>query len=411
MKIVAPRIIPALAGNTKLSAQKARSPRDHPRSRGEYPLLRDAITAVAGSSPLSRGIHVTDYDFIRARRIIPALAGNTGAASRDQAKAWDHPRSRGEYPRCYRTSDHSAGSSPLSRGIRLFIPPGRVRNRIIPALAGNTGCGVVFRHPHGDHPRSRGEYSPSTTPTYRSWGSSPLSRGIRSWCCFPSVGLGIIPALAGNTKQPCRACPPRGDHPRSRGEYYGLSADGAGVFGSSPLSRGIPCRARLGLSVPGIIPALAGNTSSPSSPTTTSADHPRSRGEYLTGPSGDWVGVGSSPLSRGIRATIPARTGRGGIIPALAGNTLASAWLCFLRRDHPRSRGEYCSHSPYKDHEQGSSPLSRGILRQRHQQVRQHGIIPALAGNTRMGMADWSLWRDHPRSRGEYARSRASQDL
>ena len=71
---------------------------------------------------------------------------------------------------------------------------------------------------------------------------------------------------------------------------------------------------------------------------------------------------GSSPLSRGI--PLPARgvIQRIGIIPALAGNTDGGAGVGWDWSDHPRSRGEYFSIQPGGVIQDGSSPLSRGIL-------------------------------------------------
>ena len=91
--------------------------------------------------------------------------------------------------------------------------------RIIPALAGNTvdvylpfGCG-------GDHPRSRGEYTPDIIVCYRGAGSSPLSRGILANARKMHLRHRIIPALAGNTRGRYWPAGRRSDHPRSRGEY------------------------------------------------------------------------------------------------------------------------------------------------------------------------------------------------
>ena len=152
-----------------------------------------------GSSPLSRGIQWADQDGELGPRIIPALAGNTVWSDIKSPFIRDHPRSRGEYSSIILPLSSVSGSSPLSRGIPpCFLQPSGC-GRIIPALAGNTGCGVVFRHPDGDHPRSRGEYQYSDEMLEDFAGSSPLSRGI------PRVGqpcraqLRIIPALAGNT--------------------------------------------------------------------------------------------------------------------------------------------------------------------------------------------------------------------
>ena len=194
---------------------------------------------------------------------------------------WDHPRSRGEYVWAGQRSWGAWGSSPLSRGILTILEPRLPRHRIIPALAGNTRIGNGRAGNAADHPRSRGEYCRHRWATYCPAGSSPLSRGIRDTAGSWAGNHEIIPALAGNTREPVR----------------GSSI----TCGSSPLSRGIRCVAARWCVRCGIIPALAGNTSPAAEPSSRSRDHPRSRGEYkgvyrVTGSL-----EGSSPLSRGIR--------------------------------------------------------------------------------------------------------------
>ena len=192
------------------------------------------------------------------------------------------------------------------------------------------------------------------------------------------------------------------DHPRSRGEYQ------SGIYtfpyraGSSPLSRGIrhpPAGERFFIR---IIPALAGNTYLGNQFTCRRKDHPRSRGEYMIGEKPSHARYGSSPLSRGIR--ILKHFGRSGlrIIPALAGNTKAFPCTILLFRDHPRSRGEYCPHCAVYLVKIGSSPLSRGIQIFWFPKDWTSGIIPALAGNTFPVSLAATSSPDHPRSRGEY---------
>ena len=90
------------------------------------------------------------------------------------------------------------------------------------------------------------------------------------------------------------------------------------------------------------------------------------------------------------------------IIPALAGNTPDGSGSPLSYRDHPRSRGEYATRGWQPVQFGGSSPLSRGIRPHCFLQGRGRGIIPALAGNT--PLSSLSVWvrGDHPRSRGEY---------
>ena len=294
------------------------------------------------------------------------------------------------------------GSSPLSRGI---LPQSHWQNehrRIIPALAGNTMYTLPSCSCTWDHPRSRGEYRFATCAAVIATGSSPLSRGILR----PSAGRRevrrIIPALAGNTT-PCQSVEATpSDHPRSRGEYCTCSQVSALAMGSSPLSRGIRARPATGSGSRRIIPALAGNTLAAAALAWAGGDHPRSRGEYAAQAASDAVRAGSSPLSRGILPAPGWLAHQGRIIPALAGNTSGLDACITGLRDHPRSRGEYDLLQAEHCDVLGSSPLSRGIRRHRRSRRRRHRIIPALAGNTNCYTTAPSGVSDHPRSRGEY---------
>ena len=155
-------------------------------------------------------------------------------------------------------------------------------DRIIPALAGNTSILGSSARGCRDHPRSRGEYQHQPNSEAERSGSSPLSRGILRECCCCVQSLGIIPALAGNTRNfTSTHCTAR-DHPRSRGEYEFLADRDFIVEGSSPLSRGIRCGVRADYAQRRIIPALAGNTQVQVVVEHHRQDHPRSRGEYAT---------------------------------------------------------------------------------------------------------------------------------
>ena len=274
------------------------------------------------------------------------------------------------------------GSSPLSRGIR---GPGKeccCGRGSIPALAGNTLCAGAGSGVHGDHPRSRGEYSALFSLPVHHHGSSPLSRGIRSCGRVQNLCDRIIPALAGNT-HPCRTHSLAAkDHPRSRGEYLGDHPASSHSSGSSPLSRGIPLSTFSRWHPHRIIPALAGNTMICPLSWGAATDHPRSRGEYCRCGRPHSGCRGSSPLSRGIQDVVDLEGSPIGIIPALAGNTWHRGWLRGSQGDHPRSRGEYLLIVSRSCAKPGSSPLSRGILRKATATRFHQGIIPALAGNT-----------------------------
>ena len=72
--------------------------------------------------------------------------------------------------------------------------------------------------------------------------------------------VGIIPARAGFTRAGCAGAPPSADHPRSRGVYISRRKIGAAGGGSSPLARGLLKPERVELLAERIIPARAGFT-------------------------------------------------------------------------------------------------------------------------------------------------------
>ena len=235
---------------------------------------------------------------------------------------------------------------------------------------------------HLDHPRSRGEYPGQGHSGPFGMGSSPLSRGILDWVLHGYPSRGIIPALAGNTRAAKNILLGCTDHPRSRGEYPNDPERAYWAEGSSPLSRGIPARGGPAARRVRIIPALAGNTLARAARSALRSDHPRSRGEYDRGGRDTSSGPGSSPLSRGILNDLVVLDDQHGIIPALAGNTKPGTWGMLGIWDHPRSRGEYDRGVGFELLEGGSSPLSRGILLPCRMQCGRGRIIPALAGNT-----------------------------
>ena len=178
------------------------------------------------------------------------------------------------------------------------------------------------------------------------------------------------------------------DHPRSRGVYVIGLPFSALVGGSSPLARGLPWRRHSPTQRPGIIPARAGFTGlswPPAAATSDDRDHPRSRGVYCASAWRMSVGLGSSPLARGLQIGHYINRDATGIIPARAGFTEFRVRRGRGREDHPRSRGVY---------------LLLGLIL-----PVLGGIIPARAGFTSARSPRASLSSDHPRSRGVYESS------
>ena len=193
--------------------------RDHPRSRGVYPVSCTSATMLRGSSPLARGLHADVRGGRECRGIIPARTGFTAWAAPSTISSTDHPRSRGVYPDGFLERDFCLGSSPLARGLPIKVcEPLRIRG-IIPARAGFTTRKAGAETTRPDHPRSRGVYPSMRALVVGAAGSSPLARGLRPGVHASLTPTGIIPARAGFTRRSRSSPPARGDHPRSRGVY------------------------------------------------------------------------------------------------------------------------------------------------------------------------------------------------
>ena len=233
-----------------------------------------------------------------------------------------------------------------------------------------------------DHPRSRGVYTGGRSTGLRLRGSSPLARGLRRHRRGAHLEGRIIPARAGFTGQLRVGRDSVRDHPRSRGVYSLVGSLADAGLGSSPLARGLR-EPLLGLEVDvGIIPARAGFTwERPATPCGLS-DHPRSRGVYAPWGIIPAHVIGSSPLARGLHIVESFPGGIVRIIPARAGFTGGSWRATSSPRDHPRSRGVYARCPRGRPRTPGSSPLARGLQGGAGAHAPPLRIIPARAGFT-----------------------------
>ena len=335
-------------------------------------------------------------------RIIPARAGFTSATARRVPGPGDHPRSRGVYTPTPDHADMAVGSSPLARGLQVAVLADLLAHRIIPARAGFTLAAVSTRSATQDHPRSRGVYGPLFCADRCFSGSSPLARGLRRSTTGTRAGPRIIPARAGFTPDPSGATGDYWDHPRSRGVYTAPATASRIPSGSSPLARGLPPHDPHLALASGIIPARAGFTLVGEGTCLSPRDHPRSRGVYLLPGESYRDGAGSSPLARGLQSIrLDRREGRR-IIPARAGFTTPLSPDGRRAGDHPRSRGVYVNGVQGAVVVVGSSPLARGLRWRSVGDLGPTGIIPARAGFTVPAEAESLSERDHPRSRGVY---------
>ena len=170
-------------------------------------------------------------------------------------------------------------------------------------------------------------------------------------------------------------------HPRSRGENQRRAEEQLALAGSSPLTRGkLACTTYRARCI-GLIPAHAGKTRNALRIEDPRRAHPRSRGE--NDPAYRWVDAdgGSSPLTRGkLRDSACERLAER-LIPAHAGKT-GRVGVGLVPGD-------------------GSSPLTRGKRCEGGLERRGAGLIPAHAGKTFTALEKIAFTPAHPRSRGE----------
>ena len=212
-------IIPAYAGNTLRKTKRTVRARDHPRVCGEHAWFAATSYVAAGSSPRMRGTLSEVWVFRLLRGIIPAYAGNTKLSGSSVSVLGDHPRVCGEHDKQGNLPQVGTGSSPRMRGTPRQCVVERVDVGIIPAYAGNTlqapECLLLDR----DHPRVCGEHTLPETLGRSRTGSSPRMRGTRIESLAGRFGRGIIPAYAGNTALSILRLRAPWDHPRVCGEH------------------------------------------------------------------------------------------------------------------------------------------------------------------------------------------------
>ena len=232
----------------------------HPRSRGENGLPTANKLHVLGSSPLTRGKRGVGQRYSSHRRLIPAHAGKTPSPRLRRERPGAHPRSRGENYRRKPFFLADDGSSPLTRGKRVFPTRAPLVEGLIPAHAGKTAAQWSAIAAGTAHPRSRGENGDGQAVCPACVGSSPLTRGKHIDGVAGGPCLGLIPAHAGKTTIRRRSQSHYPAHPRSRGENRLASFLMPGHAGSSPLTRGKRPWKNMVTRSMRLIPAHAGKT-------------------------------------------------------------------------------------------------------------------------------------------------------
>jgi len=194
-------------------------------------------TLAVGASPLARGSHHRGAaPPLRVRRI-PAGAGEPSYTPACSSQPWAHPRWRGGARATAHPGEDLTGASPLARGSQAEILPDADRRRRIPAGAGEPKKALDKRNGDTAHPRWRGGATTWPAPKFVPSGASPLARGSPERHRVARVGVGRIPAGAGEPQtQQNTPVDVEGASPLARGSRP-LAALRTGA---SPLARGSP---------------------------------------------------------------------------------------------------------------------------------------------------------------------------
>ena len=211
-------ITPACAGKRQTRQGYRANKKDHPRVRGEKIVFAYIHALLLGSPPRARGKVRSLIAVIHHLRITPACAGKSKHKYGAQARTEDHPRVRGEKYSQESFRVNHGGSPPRARGkVSSFIAAADGR-RITPACAGKSALMEIKSSLTQDHPRVRGEKSPTHAPRRRDLGSPPRARGKVHTEKVPRLPVGITPACAGKSCLYDASFCIRKDHPRVRGE-------------------------------------------------------------------------------------------------------------------------------------------------------------------------------------------------
>ena len=191
-----------------------------------------------GLSPLARGNRWQRHDRDRWRGPIPAGAGEPPADVFLRRCLGAYPRWRGGTPDLDAEAVADSGLSPLARGNRIGFRWIFACAGPIPAGAGepDTACHAVLGA--RAYPRWRGGTKEAMTSKRLFQGLSPLARGNLHHGGLAAVGLGPIPAGAGEPGKDRTTAERPGAYPRWRGGTALLPGRSDWVRGLSPLARG-----------------------------------------------------------------------------------------------------------------------------------------------------------------------------
>ena len=167
---------PLARGNPHRGAGQTRGVGVYPRWRGGTAFLWWRNHECQGLSPLARGNRATHVARRRAKRSIPAGAGEPILEAMRLDEETVYPRWRGGTAFCFAAVSASRGLSPLARGNPPVLPARSPCKGSIPAGAGEPAQETAPLESPPVYPRWRGGTTSGVGKPYLPWGLSPLAR-------------------------------------------------------------------------------------------------------------------------------------------------------------------------------------------------------------------------------------------
>ena len=214
-------------------------------------------------------------------------------------------------------------------------------------------------------------------------GLSPRPRGNPRRHCYDFLGMGPIPASAGEPLPHWMIGVSSRAYPRVRGGTAGASREFPPLWGLSPRPRGNPADVVECDPLRGPIPASAGEPHVILRIPGSSGAYPRVRGGTIPSPSADRHATGLSPRPRGNLEVGMLGIGSLRPIPASAGEPRRFPRDHAQARAYPRVRGGTFGGMLVTPVIVGLSPRPRGNPVLMARQVCHDGPIPASAGEPR----------------------------
>ena len=230
--------IPACAGEPPRCPTSALRPKVYPRVCGGTAFKAETPDNLKGLSPRVRGNQVRAMSREVRERSIPACAGEPRMTVARGCGWWVYPRVCGGTRQEEADRKLTAGLSPRVRGNRHDAARARQQDGSIPACAGEPTSRANPRRRRRVYPRVCGGTSVPSAYSTMIAGLSPRVRGNRLQIDRGDPALGSIPACAGEPQGVCISTWSKWVYPRVCGGTESDTPLTSGIQGLSPRVRG-----------------------------------------------------------------------------------------------------------------------------------------------------------------------------